>query len=86
MGEDLQARVPVVGMADCQLGKAEVPLRVRIRRRQEEDTEVWKSLGSLWKDGERVREREREREKEKEREAGERVVVDHGVRRYVLLS
>lgn len=80
MGEDLKARVPVVGMADCRLGKPDVPLRVRIRRQEEEDTEVWKSLGSLWKDGERARERERERE------AGERVGVDHGVRRYVLLS
>lgn len=80
MAEDLQARVPVVGMADCQLGKPEVQLRVRIKRRQEEDTEVWKSLGSLWKDGERARERKREKE------AGERVGVDHGVRGYVLLS
>ena len=58
MGEDLEGRVPVAGMADCQLGKAEVPLRVRLKRRQEDGNRPWTSLGSLWREGERARERE----------------------------
>ena len=66
MGEDLEGRVPVAGMADCQLGKAEVPLRVRLKRRQEDGNRTWTSLGSLWREGERAREREQ----------GEKVGVD----------
>lgn len=84
MGDDLQGRVPVDGMADCQLGKPEVPLRVRLKRRQEEENKRdWNmSLGSLWKEGERDRERERERK----REAGEEGDVDLEVRGSTLLS
>ena len=62
MGKDLEGRVPVAGMADCQLGKAEVPLRVRLKRRQEDGNRPWTSLGSLWREG--------------EREQGEKVGVD----------
>ncbi len=69
MGDDLRDRVPVAGMADCQLGKGEVPLRVRIKRRQEEDKNGWMSLRSLWEEGERERERESEKE-EMGRETG----------------
>ena len=58
MGEDLEGRVPVAGMADCQLGKPEVPLRVRLKRRQEDGKRRWTHLGSLWREGERARERE----------------------------
>lgn len=66
MGEDLEGRVPVAGMADCQLGKAEVPLRVRLKRRQEDGKKPSISLGSLWREGERARAREQ----------GEKVGVD----------
>ena len=58
MGEDLEGRVPVAGMADCQLGKAEVPLRMRLKRRQEDGNRPWISLGSLWREGERARQKE----------------------------
>ena len=66
MGEDLEGRVPVAGMADCQLGKPEVPLRVRLKRRHEDGNRPWTSLGSLWREGERARKREQ----------GEKVGVD----------
>lgn len=82
MGDDLEGRVPAAGMADCQLGKAEVPLRIRLKRQGEEDKGIRKSLGSLgslWEEGEKEREREREierdRERKREREASEKVGV-----------
>ena len=65
MGDDLRERVPVVGMADCRLERQEVPLRIRIKRRQEEDQREWVSLGRLWEEGERERERAREMEMER---------------------
>ena len=71
MGDDLRERVPVVGMADCGLEKQEVPLRIRIKRRQEEGQRDWVGLGRLWEEGER----EREIEMEMEREVGEQVDV-----------
>lgn len=99
MGDDLQARVPVAGLADCQFGKPEVPLRIRMKRLQEENRRGWMSLGSLWKEGEREREGEREGEKEREkvreleerkrareRETDENVSADDGFRELGLLS
>ena len=82
MGFDLQGRVPVAGMADCQLGKPESPLRYRMKQRQEEEKRGWKTLGSLWEEGERAREEAREREKE----ADENVGVEEGVREFALVS
>ena len=73
MGDDLRERVPVAGMADCGLEKQEVPLRIRIKRRQQEGQKDWVSLGRLWEEGER----ERERAREMESEGGEQVVVKH---------
>ena len=75
MGLDLEGRVPVAAMADCQLGKREVQLRIRLKQRQEEeDKRGWKSLGSLWEEGER------------EREADKNVGVEDAVREFALLS
>ncbi|KAL9103244.1 MAG: hypothetical protein Q9163_001695 [Psora crenata] len=55
MFSDLEKRVPVVGMADCQVEKAEVPLRLRKRRMERERKEkrgVWReSLGDMWRRG-----------------------------------
>ena len=68
MGDDLRERVPVAGMADCQLGKLEVPLRVRMKRRQEEAKTEWLSLGGLWEEGERQRESQGKKESWRERE------------------
>ena len=70
MGDDLQTRVPVAGMADCQLGKPEVPVRVRMKQQEEEDKEEVMSLGRLWEEGDR----EREREREEERGGSERLI------------
>lgn len=77
MGLDLEGRVPVAGMADCQLGKSEVPLRYRMKQRQEEDERDLISLGSLWEEGER--EREEAKEKEREGEADNKVGAGDGV-------
>lgn len=68
MGEDLEGRVPVAGMADCQLDKPEVPLRVRMKTWRQQD-DKW-SLRSLWEEG--------ERERERKREEGEKVGIDDG--------
>ena len=79
MGLDLEGRVPVAAMADCQLGKREVQLRIRLKQRQEEeDKRGWKSLGSLWEEG--------EREREREKEADKNVGVEDAVREFALLS
>ena len=96
MGIDLRGRVPVAGMADCRLEKQEVPLRIRIKRREEEEYRDWTSLGSLWEEGERERARGLEREKvgetdrvkaeEMEREAREEVDVEEGVREHAFAS
>lgn len=59
MGDDLGPRVPVAGMADCQLGKPEVPIRYRTKRQQQENEEGVMSL-SLWEEGQREREEGRE--------------------------
>ena len=58
MAEDLEPRVPVKGMIDCQLTKGEAPLRLRLKRRenQEKDGIAKKSLRELWEQGRRERE------------------------------
>lgn len=66
MGDDLGTRVPVAGMADCQLGKPEVSLRVRMKRQQDENKGDVMSLRSLWEEGEREREADRERMRNRE--------------------
>lgn len=68
MSDDLRGRVPVAGLADCQLEKPEVPLRVRLKRLQEKEKNGSRSLRSLWEEGERTRGLEREKEMQKERE------------------
>jgi hypothetical protein len=65
MADDLQGRVPVDGFRDCQLGRGETPLRVRLRRREREDggnealeggPRRRKRLGELWEEGRIMRE------------------------------
>ena len=51
MADDLRARVPVPGMADCQLMKGDAPLRLRNKKKQDEEAQPWKSLGQLWREG-----------------------------------
>lgn len=84
MGDDLQGRVPVAGLADCQLDKPQVPLRIRLKRQQEAEEKAWTSLGSLWEEGER--ERAEEREKARAKEAGENVDVGDEVDEYALFG
>lgn len=74
MAEDLEARVPARAMMDCQWGKGEMPLRVRLRRREEE---LWererrgrRGLMGVWEEGERVRREETERVRRDEQEEG----------------
>lgn len=56
MAEDLKGRVPVLGMADCQLHKGETPLRMRNKRR-ENLANGRKTLQELWEEGQREREK-----------------------------
>ena len=55
MSSDLVRRVPVPGMADCQIERAEVPFRLRAKRLKKEQVEKrgqWReSLSSLWERG-----------------------------------
>ena len=56
MAEDLEARVPVKGMMDCQIKKEEIPLRARLKRKEEEEgKEKRKTLMELWQEGEMQR-------------------------------
>lgn len=52
---DLEKKVPMLGMADCQTQKKEVHLRLRMRRAEKEQREKrgqWKeSLAQLWDQG-----------------------------------
>lgn len=61
MGQDLEGRVPVEGMADCRLDKGEVPLRLRNRRAEENKRDrkgPWREgLGEMWERGREERER-----------------------------
>ena len=58
MAEDLEPRVPVKGMIDCQLTKGEAPLRLRLKRKENQEKEriTRKSLKELWEQGKRERE------------------------------
>ena len=59
MAEDLKGRVPVDGLRDLGLAKGEAPLRVRLRRKEEEEEghkQGWGSLRELWEEGKRRRE------------------------------
>ena len=70
MGDDLRERVPVPGMADCQLEMPEAPLRVRMKRmkkEEEEEEEVGVGLRRLWEEGERERNLESRKEGEEVR-------------------
>ncbi|KAL8939982.1 MAG: hypothetical protein Q9216_003059 [Gyalolechia sp. 2 TL-2023] len=53
MAEDLKGRVPMDGLLDCSLNKPEVPLRVRLRRKEKARTPI--SLMELWRRGKRDR-------------------------------
>ena len=57
MAEDLESRVPLKGMADCKLGKEEVPLRIRQRRKERDAERAWVGLKGLWEMGQREKER-----------------------------
>ena len=70
MGDDLRTRVPVPGMADCQLEMPEAPLRVRMKRmkkEEEEEEEGGTGLRKLWEEGERERKMESRKEGEEVR-------------------
>ncbi|KAL8944118.1 MAG: hypothetical protein Q9211_000709 [Gyalolechia sp. 1 TL-2023] len=53
MAEDLKGRVPMDGLLDCSLNKPEVPLRVRLRRKETTRSPI--SLMELWQRGRRDR-------------------------------
>ena len=57
MAEDLEERVPVKGMMDCQMKKEEVPLRVRLKRQDDEEksNNDRKTLMELWEEGKNER-------------------------------
>ncbi|KAA6415538.1 MAG: hypothetical protein FRX48_00254 [Lasallia pustulata] len=57
MAEDLESRVPLKGMADCKLGKEEVPLRIRQRRKERDAERAWVGLKGLWEMGQREKQR-----------------------------
>ena len=71
---DLVNRVPVLGMADCQVDKGEVPMRLRSKRTMKQQLDKkgpWReSLSSLWKRG-------REENAAAEPETGSRSGRDH---------
>ena len=53
MAEDLESRVPLKGLADCKLGKEEVPLRIRQKRKEKDAEREWVGLKGLWEMGQR---------------------------------
>lgn len=57
MAEDLESRVPLWGLADCKLGKEEVPLRIRQKRKEEVAERGWVGLKELWEIGRREKQR-----------------------------
>lgn len=57
MAEDLESRVPLKGLADCKLGKEEVPLRIRQRRKEKDAERGWVGLKELWEIGRREKQR-----------------------------
>ncbi len=61
MAEDLEARVPVKGLMDCQIDKGEVPLRVR-QKRENARGKQRKTLGEVWREAKLKKERGGEEE------------------------
>lgn len=57
MAEDLESRVPLKGLADCRLGKEEVPLRIRQKRKEKDAERGWMGLKELWEIGRREKQR-----------------------------
>ncbi|KAL8957996.1 MAG: hypothetical protein Q9193_004862 [Seirophora villosa] len=53
MAEDLKGRVPLEGHRDCSLNKPDVPLRIRLRRKEKAKPQL--SLMELWEKGKRER-------------------------------
>ncbi|KAL8680294.1 MAG: hypothetical protein Q9186_003476 [Xanthomendoza sp. 1 TL-2023] len=53
MAEDLKDRVPVEGFLDCSLNKRDVPLRIRLKRKEQNRSPI--SLRELWETGKRER-------------------------------
>ncbi|KAL8808225.1 MAG: hypothetical protein Q9182_000289 [Xanthomendoza sp. 2 TL-2023] len=53
MAEDLKDRVPLEGFLDCSLNKRDVPLRIRLKRKEQHRPQ--KSLRQLWETGKRER-------------------------------
>ncbi|MCJ1301284.1 hypothetical protein MMC08_004083 [Hypocenomyce scalaris] len=51
MAEDLEHRVPLKGLADCKMGKEEIPLRIRQKRKEREAEREWVGLKGLWEMG-----------------------------------
>ncbi|KAL8850613.1 MAG: hypothetical protein Q9221_004483 [Calogaya cf. arnoldii] len=49
MAEDLKDRVPLEGFLDCDLNKRDVPLRIRLKRKEQNRSQV--SLKELWETG-----------------------------------
>lgn len=64
MAEDLQDRVPLEGMMDCQLRKPEVPLWVRDMKK-DKVTRSRPSLRQMWEEGRREREEVQVKAKDK---------------------
>lgn len=61
MAEDLEARVPMKGLMDCQIDKGEVPLRVR-QKREHARGKQRKTLGEVWREAQLKQERGGEEE------------------------
>ena len=58
MASDLKGRVPVEGMRDCELGRPERVLRVRLKRWEREKEDGGKGRGRLreiWERGQKAR-------------------------------
>lgn len=58
MADDLKGRVPVEGMRDCELGRPERVLRVRLERWEKERENGGKGRGGLreiWERGQKAR-------------------------------
>ncbi|KAL9021983.1 MAG: hypothetical protein Q9185_000854 [Variospora sp. 1 TL-2023] len=53
MADDLRGRVPLEGHLDCSLNKPDVPLRIRLRRKEKVKPQM--SLMQLWEKGKRER-------------------------------
>ncbi|KAL8731956.1 MAG: hypothetical protein Q9166_003088 [cf. Caloplaca sp. 2 TL-2023] len=53
MAEDLRGRVPLEGLLDCSLKKGDVPLRIRLKRKERNRSQI--SLRELWETGKKER-------------------------------